>query len=141
MSNFPEFKTTMDLDDAGPLTRTEKLEIIQEGVSKKVDLHVALHRDYYDLATTSGVGVDGKVQQVTKIDNTANTAKVVTIANPPAGRAMTFVFVIQGNAGTFTWPGTIVWDKNTQPKLGATRTLVVVFWDGNNFTGNQGPTA
>lgn len=141
MSAFPEFKSTLDLPAAEALTRTEILEIIQGGKSVQVPLHQALHRDIYDLATTTGTAMDGNGAQVTTIVNNTSAAKTVTLSNPPAGRAMTFILVIQGNAGVFTWPANVLWDKSTQPKLGATRTVVVIFWDGANFTGNQGPTA
>lgn len=140
-ANFPEFKSTLDLPVASALTRTEVLEIIQGGVSKQVDLHVALHRDIYDLMTGTGPALDGNARQVTVIDNSAATQKNITIANPPANRAMTFIFVINGSAGTMNWPAGVTWDKSTQPKLGTTRTVVVIFWDGTNYTGNQGPTA
>lgn len=143
MSNFPTFKKSSELDPAGTLTKAEIIEIVQDGLPKRTTIGdiVKIKKDVQDVLTGTGNALAGDTRQVTVIDNSASTAKTVTITGAPAGRAMTFVIVVNGGAGAFTWPAGVVWDKNTQPKLGTTRTIVVIFWDGTNFTGNQGATA
>lgn len=141
MSTFPIFKKSSELDPAGPITKAEIIEIIQGGLPKKTTIDDITKKDVQDVLSGTGTSMVAGERQVTVIDNSTSTAKTVTITGAPDGRAMTFVIVVNGGAGAFTWPAGVVWDKNTQPKLGTTRTLVVIFWDGTNFTGNQGATA
>ena len=141
MSTFPIFKKSSELDPAGPITKAEIIEIIQGGLPKKTTIDDITKKDVQDVLSGTGTSMVAGERQVTVIDNSTSTAKTVTITGAPDGRAMTFVIVVNGGAGAFTWPAGVVWDKNTHPKLGTTRTLVVIFWDGTNFTGNQGATA
>ena len=67
------------------------------------------------------------------------TFKAGTI--PAADRSMTVVLNVRG-AGVITWPNTIDWNAGVQPALGATKTIITLYWDGieGRWTGNQGAT-
>lgn len=135
--------TVADLAAAAAKDGTELVKVRQGGVDKKMTLADVMAFDKYDLkilASTGALAMDK--QQVFTIDNTASTAKTLTFTGAPAGRAATFIVVIAGKAGAITWPGTnvLTWNADTPPDLGATRTVVVLLWDGATFTGMQGPT-
>lgn len=72
----------------------------------------------------------------------ASTNRTLTFSNAPgAGRSMTVVITVAGNAGQITWPAGIQWNAGTAPALGATFTVVVLFWNGTNWYGSTGATA
>lgn len=103
----------------------------QNGAWKKLDR--------YDLRVMSVTGaIDANVAQVVTIDGT--TAKTITIANLPSGRAMTVVIKFIGKGGSMTWPTPMAWSDGTQPTLGTTRAYVTFFWDGSELTGTQSLT-
>ena len=142
MAANPIVRTTLDLDEVvGAVKSNTIVEVIQDGVSQKTTVGKLTQRDTASFNIVAGVSVDADVSQTSVVDNTTTSAKTINITNAPAGRAMTFVFVINGAAGVISWGNTIVWDKNTQPKPGTTRTIVAIFWDGVSFTGVQGATA
>lgn len=97
----------------------------------------------YDVAVvtpTNGTSVtlDLNVAQVFVVDGTAS--RTLTLTNlPGAGRSMTVLVRVNGTGGTITWPapgGTaITWDDGNAPKLGATRTIVTLFFDGTTWNG------
>ncbi|MCP1319722.1 hypothetical protein [Halomonas sp. 707B3] len=72
----------------------------------------------------------------------ASTARTLTFANVPTGRSMTVVLSITG-ASAITWPAGIRWhgDGTTAPELGATWTIVVLNYDGANWSGVLGASA
>lgn len=136
--------TVADLAAAATKDGTELVRVRQAGVDKKMSLADVMAFDKYDLkvaASANGALAMDK-QQVFTIDNTAATAKTLTFNGAPAGRAATYVVVIAGKAGAITWPANnvLAWNADTPPDLGATRTVVVLLWDGATFTGMQGPT-
>lgn len=97
----------------------------------------------YDVAVItptngSSVTLDLNVAQVFVVDGTAS--RTLTFNNlPGAGRSMTVVVRVNGTGGTITWPvpgGTaITWDDGSAPKLGSTRTIVTLFFDGTTWNG------
>ena len=98
--------------------------------------------DTYSLRvdTSSGV-IDANIAQVVRIDNSTATTKTINVSNAPTGRAMTFVIKIIGNAGSLSFTNTIGWDGGAQPSLGATFSVITLFWDGYTFTGSAGHRA
>lgn len=68
--------------------------------------------------------------------NTAN--RTLTFTTPPAGRTMSLVLVVSGNAGALTFPSTVKWNKATVPTLGAVKTMLTFFWDGSDWIGSMG---
>lgn len=73
----------------------------------------------------------------------ASVARTLSFVNAPgSGRAMTVVLTISG-ASAITWPAGIRWhgDGTTAPELGATWTIVVLSWDGANWSGVLGASA
>lgn len=142
MATIPEVRTTLDLNLVeGPVSSQSIVEIIQDGKSVQCTVGEFTKRDTANYNIVADVTIDASVSQTSVIDNSTSSAKTINITGAPAGRAQTFVFVINGAAGVISWANPIVWDKNTQPKPGATRTLVAIFWDGASFTGVQGATA
>lgn len=98
--------------------------------------------DTYSLRVDTSTGaIDANTTQVIKIDNSTATTKTINVSNAPAGRAATFVIKIIGNAGTLSFTNTIGWDSGAQPSLGATFTVITLFWDGSAFTGCAGHKA
>lgn len=96
--------------------------------------------DRYDLKVASTMDVlDLSAQQVFTID--ASVDRTLSFTNvPSADRAMTVVIKIAGT-GTITWPAGILWNAETAPTLGATFTVVVLFWTGVEWIGTTGPSA
>lgn len=95
---------------------------------------VNLKLETYDLAINDTQGGDLKASQVYKVDNTDATAKSIAFTNPPADRAQTVVVIINGNAGAVSLPEGTVFAENVDVTLGATKTIFVLLWDGDNFT-------
>jgi hypothetical protein len=95
--------------------------------------------DKYDLKIVAATAeLDLSVAQTFTIANpSARTLTFKAGTVPGAGRSMTVVLVING-AGTITWPAGIVWNASTQPVLGATTTIVTLFWDGGRWIGSTG---
>jgi hypothetical protein len=138
---IPEPVPTSELPPAAAKTGAELIEVEQEGVAKSLTLAEALAFDRYDLKVVASNGaLDLSKQQVFTVDNTTAAAKTISLTGAPAGRAAVFVIVIAGKAGAITWPVGMTWNSDTPPDLGVTRTVVVLLWDGANFTGAQGPT-
>ena len=95
--------------------------------------------DTYSLRVVSSSGtLDASVTQVIVVDNSAATTKTINVTNAPAGRAAAFVIKINGNVGTLSFTNTVGWDGGSQPSLGATFTVITLFWDGTAFTGCAG---
>ncbi len=88
----------------------------------------------YDLASVSITAtLDLATSNVFRVD--ASVARTLAFANAPgANRAMTVVVHISGNSAV-TWPAGIVWDSDAAPELGAMETKVVLFWDGEEWSG------
>lgn len=72
----------------------------------------------------------------------ASAPRTLTFANVPTGRSMTVVLSITG-ASAITWPAGIRWhgDGTTASELGATWTIVVLNYDGVNWSGVLGASA
>ena len=133
--------STADLPAAGAKNGTELIEVTQDGQARKMALGEAIKFDRYDIATGTSTGVcDLSKNQVFTIANTTTGAKAVSFTNAPAGRALAVLIKITVNTGSITWPAGIVWNQDTAPELGATATLVVLYWDGAAFMGSQGAT-
>lgn len=97
------------------------------------NITLALNR--YDLAlrnTTSAANLNDA--QVFKIANAGATSKTLSFSNVPAGRAMTVVLVVRGNAGSILMPAGVEYATGIDNTLGTTRTIFVLFWDGEVFT-------
>lgn len=95
----------------------------------------ALRLERYDLAiadSTDGSG-DLETAQVFKIDNTTATAKTVSFTNPPAGRAMTVIVEVTGNAGAINMDAGVTVAKDLDTSLSPTQTVFVFFWNGESF--------
>lgn len=109
---------------------------------------VVIKFDRYDLAikaVSATIQIDPAVDQVVNLDNTGNTAKAVSIKDHVAGRAMPVVLRIKGTAGAVTYGGTnIKWDTRTNngnpPELSTAKTVIIFFWDGENWIGNLSST-
>jgi hypothetical protein len=97
--------------------------------------------DRYTLKVASATAaLDLAVQQVFTVS--AAAARTLTFANAPgANEAMTVVVKVTGNAAAITWPVGIVWSGGAAPTLGATFTVVVLFWDGSQWVGSTGASA
>lgn len=94
--------------------------------------------DKYNVATGATTGaMDLDLQQSFIVD--ATSARTMSVSNVPVDRAMTLVIVFEGTGGVITWFSGITWNNDTPPELGTTRTVVVLFWDGTNWTGSEGP--
>jgi len=90
----------------------------------------------YDLASISTTAtLDLATGNEFKID--ASVARTLSFANVPTGKAMTVVLSITG-ASAITWPAGIRWHEATAPELGATWTIVVLNYDGANWSGILG---
>lgn len=92
--------------------------------------------DHYDLkstaaANTGNVAYDYTNSQVITVDLTAGVRNVA-LASGIAGRAVTGIIVVLGkNVPVFTGTN-VVWNNNETPTVddfGATRTVLVAFWD------------
>jgi hypothetical protein len=91
-------------------------------------------------AVTATAALDLAVQQVFNVS--AATAKTLTFSNAPgANVAMTVIVKVTGNAAAITWPVGISWSGGTAPTLGASYTVVVLFWDGTSWVGSTGASA
>lgn len=97
----------------------------------------------YDVAVVtptngSAVTLDLNTAQVFVVDGTGS--RTLSFSNlPGTGRSMTVLVRVNGTGGTITWPapgGTVItWDEGSAPKLGATRTIVTLFYDGTTWNG------
>lgn len=95
--------------------------------------------DRYDLRVIESTGaIDASAGNVFKIDGTAN--KSITITGLPPNRAETIVLRFLGKGASLGWPSNLAWSNGTAPVLGATRTIVTLFWDGEFLTGTQALT-
>lgn len=107
--------------------------------------------DRYDLPIqqiSATATIDPANYLVAKIDNSAATAKTITLADGPkaagaiGARALTVVVKINGSAGVITFAATgatvLVWNGGTPPSLTGTRTVLTFFWDGVEWTGSSG---
>ena len=102
---------------------------------------VTLALDRYDLAveTTTGV-LDLSEAQSYKLVNSDAGAKTISFVNVPVDRAISVVLQIQGNAGTVSFPGGLVWPEGN-PTLVNGANLFVIYYNGATFTAIQGPSA
>ncbi len=83
-------------------------------------------------ATTT---LDLAAQQVFTVN--ASVSRTLAFANAPAaGKAMTVVLSITGNAN-ITWPAGISWNAATPPVLGTNFTVVILLWDGSAWKGGE----
>jgi len=90
----------------------------------------------YDLAVQATTAVlDLEVSNCWRVDATA--ARTLSLTNIPTGRAITVVITLKGTAN-ITWPANINWNGNAQPTLGATITLVTLYFDGVDWIGSTG---
>jgi hypothetical protein len=91
-------------------------------------------------AAAATATLDLAVQQVFTVS--AASARTLAFANAPgANLAMTVVVKVAGNAAAITWPAGISWSGGTAPTLGASYTVVVLFWDGTSWVGSTGASA
>jgi hypothetical protein len=89
--------------------------------------------DHYDLKVIASTGeLDMSLGNSFEIDASANRS--ITFKNAPAGRSQMLVVTFKGNAGTIGWPTSVAWSDGTTPTYAATRTVIVVYWDGTNYT-------
>jgi len=96
----------------------------------------------YDLAVSATTATLDLAQR-NEYTVEASSPRTLIFANAPAAnRAMTVVVTISG-ASAITWPAGIRWhgDGTTAPELGATWTIVVLSWDGANWSGVLGASA
>lgn len=77
--------------------------------------------------------MDASIAQDYVFDGTKTQA--LTFTNLPPYRSMWFTLVFNGNGGTITWPVGAIYDGGAEPTLAATRTVVQIFWDGEELTG------
>jgi len=107
--------------------------------------------DRYDLAIqaiSATATIDPAVNLFAKVDNSAATAKTITLADGPkvggaiGARALTVVVKINGAAGTITFAATgatvLVWNGGSPPGLTGSRTVLTFLWDGVEWTGASG---
>jgi hypothetical protein len=107
--------------------------------------------DRYDLpvqAISATATVDPATNLFAKVDNSAATAKTITLGDgPKAGgaigaRALTVVMKINGAAGVITFAATgatvLVWNGGSPPTLTGSRTILTFLWDGVEWTGASG---
>jgi hypothetical protein len=99
---------------------------------KRIDLPVI------SVATTTTL--DTSVAQNYTVVNTNTAVRTFVFTPPPAGRSMTLVLVMLGNAGTPVWPATVKWNRGTPPVYGATKTVLTFLWDGTDWIGATGST-
>lgn len=137
-----EIVTGVDqLPVAGARTGAELVQVLQDGEKRQMSLTDVAKFDRYDLANSTSTGVcDLSKNQAFVISNTTAGAKAISFINAPAGRSIAVLIKIVGNVGSVTWPAGIVWNQDTAPEMGATATLVVLYWDGTTFMGSQGAT-
>lgn len=133
-----EFKTIGQLDDAGPKTAEDLIEVFQNGESKKMTLADAIKFNAYDVGVGSSTQISND-NTITIVDNDTNTAKAIALpAQMPAGRGRTYIVVIRGNAGVVTWDDDINWSGNTAPTVAPQITVAVLLWDGTAVHGSAG---
>jgi hypothetical protein len=105
----------------------------------------------YDLpvkAMSATGTVDALVDMFIKVDNSAATAKTITLSDGPkvgspnGVRALTIVMKIQGAAGVITFAPTgatlLVWNGGSPPALTGSRTILTFLWDGVEWTASSG---
>lgn len=95
----------------------------------------ALRLERYDLAikdSTDGSG-DLSEAQVFKVVNDTNTVKTISFTGAPAGRAMTVIVEVIGNAGAVNVDGAIAVAKDLDTSLATTQTVFVFFYNGQAF--------
>lgn len=67
---------------------------------------------------------------------TVNANITVTLVNPPpSGKSIVAVVRLAGSNGIITWPSEINWDAGAAPVLGLNFTVVVLFFDGQTWSG------
>lgn len=92
---------------------------------------ISLILNRYDLeikATTGAANLNDA--QVFTIDNSSNSVKNVTFSNLPAGRAMTVIIEVVGKVGVVNLPAGITYATGVDSTLANTRTMFVLFWNG-----------
>lgn len=88
----------------------------------------------YDLAVKATTGSSDLAEaQVFTLANSVAGAKAVSFTNMPAGRAMTVVIEVTGNAGAVSMPVGTDFAVGVDTSLSATRTLLILFWNGTKF--------
>lgn len=124
-------KTTLTGDATGPIDMAGFALTADSVQAERYDLASISTVDTLDLATANEFTID------------ASSPRTLSFANVPgSARAMTAVLTISG-ASAITWPAGIRWhgDGSTAPELGATWTIVVLSWDGTNWSGVLGASA
>jgi len=98
--------------------------------------------DRYDVLMkkiTTTYQIDPLVEQFVKLDNTAATAKTISLKAGPKDRGMVVVLVVVGITGGLLYDSTnIKWDLNTIPSLSGTRNVISFVWDGEFWLGAKG---
>lgn len=95
---------------------------------------ISLKLESYDLKTAITPGGNLQDQQVYLVNNTSGGAKAIAFTNPPAGRAMTIIIKVTGNAGALSLPAGTVFAEGVDTKLSTKTTFFIMFWDGATFT-------
>jgi hypothetical protein len=104
--------------------------------------------DRYDLAISNisaTATVDPATAEFVRVDNSAATAKTITLADGPKGasaRGLVVVFKITGAAGVITFAATgatvLAWHGGSPPPLTGSRTQLTFTWDGVEWVGSPG---
>jgi hypothetical protein len=107
--------------------------------------------DRYDLAIqqiSATATIDPATNLFAKVDNSAATAKTITLADGPktagsiGARALAVVVKINGAAGAITFAASgatvLVWNGGTPPTLTGSRTVLTFLWDGVEWVGSSG---
>lgn len=90
--------------------------------------------DRYDLAYLATTAtLDVSLNNVFTVD--LSTARTLNITNLPTNRSMVITVVFSGNAGTVNWTNTIRWTDGVAPSYSATKTTIVILWDGSTLLG------
>lgn len=111
------------------------LPLVVNGDSTGVEYSSSLRKYDLDVAAATAV-LDLGYGQVFKID--ASIARVLSFANSPAaGRAMTVVLHVTGNAA-ITWPAGILWNNSQEPMRGTEWTTIILIWISDGWVGSVG---
>jgi hypothetical protein len=107
---------------------------------KQLDRYDLKRLDLPVITVATTTTLDTSVAQNYTIDNSNAAVRTMVFTAPPAGRGMTLVLVMLGNAGTPVWPATVKWNKGVVPVYGATKTVLAFLWDGTDWIGSIGST-
>lgn len=123
-----------------PLTLTPGKLAVSTGVGLSVEFAdvASVLRSFplvSKISTSETSVLDLQTQQAFIID--ASVSKTIELVNAPAPASCMYVTIkLKNSGGQITWPAGIYWDDGIEPVLGLNRTLVSLFWDGQEWTGS-----